>query len=209
MNSKTWKLAVFGIAAMAPLLAVGVQPASASVSALVPVPANCGPYSGTLVPANTLDDHSNDSSPLGTTAVAYQVTAPGLITVGTRFGDHIQGSSGVDVICGLAKGDFILGGGGADEIYAGGGADTVFGEEAGDFVSGGPGLDFLYGDDETNSHTNFDGSDTLQGGSQSDELYGGSFGDTLNGGSGADFGDGDAGPDTCLAVEVEESCELP
>lgn len=73
------------------------------------MPPGCGPYSGTLVPANTLDDHSNDNAP-----PAYQVAAAGHITVGTRFDDHITGTAGVDIICGLAKRDFIQVGAGAD-----------------------------------------------------------------------------------------------
>lgn len=76
-------------------------------------------------------------------------------------------------------------------------------------MSGGPGRDFLYGNDATNSSANFDRADTLQGGAESDELYGGGFDDNLNGGSGDDFADGQAGTDSCIATEVETSCELP
>lgn len=189
------------------LVAVGTQPASAAV--LVPVPAGCGAHSGTLVLASTIDDHTNDATRLGSNAAPHQVPAGIVYTVGTQFGDYIVGTSAADVICGLDKGDEIAGGLGDDELFGGNGADSLFGDGGADLLSGAIGRDELYGNNPLNTSANFDRADVLQGGEGDDELFGGAFGDTLTGGPGSDFGDGEAAlTDTCLAIEVEVSCEL-
>ena len=55
------RLLAAAFAVSAGLVTVGAQ--SAAATALVPVPAGCGPYSGLLVPADQLDDHSTDTAP--------------------------------------------------------------------------------------------------------------------------------------------------
>ena len=45
------------------------------------------------MPADQLDDHSADTTPLGTATSYYRAKAvAGMITVGTKFGDYIDGT---------------------------------------------------------------------------------------------------------------------
>jgi Ca2+-binding RTX toxin-like protein len=180
---------------------VGAQPASAQQ--LVPVPPGCGSLSGTLVPANTLDDHSGDPGPLGSIAAPHQVPANnGMITVGTAFADVIQGNAVNETICGLAGGDTLKGGSGDDDIFGGNGNDVLWGEENADELSGGEDVDAIFGDDPALSSGGFDGVDTIQGGNGNDTLRGGASNDIVKGGVGSDFGDGQGGTDSCTGVET-------
>lgn len=185
------------------LVAMSAQPVSAQ---MVVVPPGCGSYSGTLVPANKLDDHSLDYDPLGDIAngIPYltQITF-GMITIGTQFPDYIQGNnitgSAVDeVICGLDEADWLTGGSGNDEMFGGEGADSLWGMEGGDLLSGGLEVDVLYGDDPTSSGGIYDLGDTIQGGEGNDFLYGGEDTDTLRGGPGDDYADGGNDADTVV-----------
>jgi hypothetical protein len=198
------------LAAASFLLAAGIavasaQPASAQV-AMVVVPPGCGSASGTLVPANKLDDHSNDPLPLGVVGGAPYLTDQtfGMITVGTAFGDHIQGSNGVDdTICGLAGGDHLLGAAGFDDIYGGDGPDAVSGDADADNLHGGDGTDVIYGDNATNSNGGADGPDLIVGGARADTLRGGASIDDIRGGSGIgiDFAEGQADGAECTGIE--------
>ncbi len=192
------------------VLAAGIavasaQPASAQV-VMVVVPPGCGSASGTLVPANRLDDHSNDVNPIGVVGGAPYLTdlTAGMITVGTAFDDHIQGSNGVDdTICGLAGGDHVLGAGGVDDIFGGGGADVLSGEAGADNLHGGDGTDAIYGDNAANSNGGFDGADVIVGGARADTLRGGAGYDDIRGGSGVgiDFAESQADSARCTGIE--------
>jgi hypothetical protein len=181
------------------LLAVAAPAASAQ--ALVTVPPGCGSLSGTQVPANRLEDHSNDSVPLGAPGNPYVTNlSADRITIGTRFDDVIAGTAISEVICGIGGNDNIFGRAGDDELCGGGGNDDLFGEEDADFLSGAEGADDLYGDDTTNSHGNLDRDDRIQGGIGNDSLFGGADvnGDVLRGGPDTDDGQGG---ETCSTIE--------
>ncbi len=188
------------------LVAGAAQPAHAQV--LVPVPPGCGSFSGQLVPANTIDDHSADTVGLGEAFTPHQVPAnAAMITIGTPFIDFIQGNAVSEVICGLGDGDVLWGGGGTDDIFGGPGVDTLLGESNADHLNGGEGEDYIYGDDLTNSHGTLDGADTLQGGQQDDLLHGGAGFDVIRGGPGVDEGQGQDGLGTCDAsVDDPHDC---
>lgn len=189
------------LAIAAGIAMVAAQPASAQ--ALVPVPPGCGSLSGTMVLATTLDDHSADTVPLGSIAVPHQVAANnGMITVGTSFGDVIQGNAVNETICGLGGGDTLKGGSGDDDVFGGDGVDVLWGEANADLLSGGQGIDAIFGDAPGGPAGGFDGVDTIQGGTENDTLRGGASNDIIRGGQGGnDFGDGEGGTDTCTAVE--------
>jgi hypothetical protein len=185
---------------LAGLSALAAQPVAAQI-----IPPGCGPYSGLPLPAGwSLDDHSLDPVPLGVIGGAPFVVpaVANRLTIGTQFGDHIQGNAVDDVICGLGGDDVLMGGSGDDELYGEDGEDELWGEANSDFLSGGPLDDLLYGDDPANTNL-FDTVDVLQGGQGNDDLFGGRFGDILRGGPGAsDFGDGEAGGDSCTGIET-------
>lgn len=193
------------------LAAAAAQPAYAQI--LVPVPPGCGAYSGTMVPINQLDDHSNDPQPLGTFGVGfdmpYQVPlVADIIVVGTTgFTDNVQGNVFDNIICGRQGDDWIRGGFGNDEIVGGPGNDSLWGEEDGDVLQGGPDRDTLHGDDSTNSHGVLDLADEIHGGKNNDFMSGGANNDQFFGGDGLsdDVGDFDAAADTC-ALDVENGC---
>jgi Ca2+-binding RTX toxin-like protein len=186
-------------------IAVAVaQPASAQV--MVPVPPGCGSLSGTMVPANRLDDHSGDAARIGTAAAPYVANATfGMITIGTAFDDHIQGTNGVDdTICGLGSGDHLYGEGGVDHVFGGNGADVIEGDSGADDLHGGGGTDAIYGDNRTNSSGGLDGADAIFGGDQADTLRGGAGVDDIHGGGGVgdvDFAEGQDNGATCTGVE--------
>jgi Ca2+-binding RTX toxin-like protein len=189
------------LAITAGLSLAGAQPAAAQQ--LVLVPPGCGSLSGTMVAVNTLDDHSGDPGPLGTQAVPHQVAANnGMITVGTQFGDFIQGNAVNETICGLGGVDTLKGGSGDDDIFGGNDGDIMWGEANADLLSGGEQIDSIFGDDPGNTHGGFDGVDTIQGGNGNDTLRGGASNDIVKGGQGTDFGDGQGGTDSCTGVET-------
>ncbi|MCO1660596.1 calcium-binding protein [Pseudonocardia humida] len=188
------------------VLAAGIavaaaQPAAAQV--MVVVPPGCGSASGTLVPANRLDDHSGDAGPLGTAAAPY-VADPtfDMITVGTAFNDHVQGNNGGnDTLCGLAGGDHLYGEGGLDNVFGGNGADVIEGDADADNLHGGKGTDAIYGDNATDSNGALDGADLIAGGDDGDTLRGGARTDDIRGGAGFDFAEAQGGGGTCVDVE--------
>jgi hemolysin type calcium-binding protein len=200
--------------ALSMLAAAAAQPAHAQI--LVPVPPGCGAYSGTMVPANQLDDHSNDGAPLGTFGVGpagffdlpYQVPlVAGIIVVGTTgFTDNIQGNVFDNIICLRGGDDWARGGFGSDEIFGGAGADSLWGEEDGDVIHGGQDRDTLHGDDPGNSHGNFDLVDEIYGGQDDDWMSGGAGGDDFTGGLDLNVGDEvfdfDPAADSCTGVEI-------
>ena len=95
--------------------------------------------------------------------------------VGTRFGDHMSGFIGDDVLFGRS------------------GDDRLFGEAGDDRLVGGNGNDRLFGGG---------GDDTLRGNFGSDRLFGGDGKDNLNGGLGLDFMDGGDGNDVYIVDNI-------
>lgn len=139
---------------------------------------------------------------------------------GSRFGDHLQGSSGDNMMNGGDGNDFIYGGAGDDTINGdngndviggGGGSDTIHGNGGSDELSAGEpgsnGKDRLFGDDGNDVLAGNVGDDLLFGGADNDTLFGndgidfldgGDGNDYLEGGRGGDLIDGGAGIDTLV-----------
>ena len=93
---------------------------------------------------------------------------------GSKFADHIVGSSGRDVYHGNDGNDFIYGGAGSDKLYGGAGDDTI---------DGGAGRDLIYGGAGRDSITAGDGDDRIFGGAGSDTINAGAGNDVIFGGS--------------------------
>jgi hemolysin type calcium-binding protein len=179
------------------VIALSEQPVAAQQAI---VPDGCGDYSGLPVPPDMfLDDHSGDPGPL---SGHHTLLRNGVITVGTRFSDHIIGNGVSEVICGGEGNDLIEGGAGDDEVFGGRGNDVLYGQANEDTIEGGPGDDEIHGDEPGNPSF-FDEGDTLRGGRGDDILFGGRGDDELDGGphDSGDFGDGEDGNDTCSAIE--------
>lgn len=180
-------------AGVALLIGAGVAVGGAApASAVVLVPAGCGPYSGLPVPAGfTLEDHSGDPSPLGLPGAPYNTSlTSNVITVGTAFDDVIEGSNTPrEVICGRNGADVINGNGGDDEIFGGNGRDVLSGGEFRDTINGDANNDTIHGDEVV--ATGFDQNDELRGGLGNDTITGGNdvlspgVPDTITGGGGA------------------------
>ena len=113
-------------------------------------------------------------------------TGPDVI-LGTTGDDIINGLAGNDIICGLTGDDVLNGGSGSDQILAGGGNDVVNGGRGADLIFGGNGVDLLSGNN---------GADEIFGGVGRDRLVGGNGADTMHGGFGADVLIGGAKNDT-------------
>ncbi|HYD11759.1 MAG TPA: Ig-like domain-containing protein, partial [Allosphingosinicella sp.] len=92
----------------------------------------------------------------------------------------LVGTSGNDLINGLA---------GDDELFGANGNDTINGGDDDDFLSGGNGNDIMSGDD---------GRDFLDGGANDDMLFGGLDHDRLQGGAGNDNLDGGEGDEQLI-----------
>ncbi|GAA1858564.1 calcium-binding protein [Asanoa iriomotensis] len=207
LNSVRRTLAAAAAAVLCGTIALSAGPASANV--LVQVPPGCGSYSGTWVPRVQLDDHSGDASPLGSLVGAPHIINGGfgLIVVGTRFSDHIQGSGVADIICGLRGNDWIHSGSGNDEIFGGLDVDSLWGEAGDDTLYGAEGDDWMWGDNPANSNGTNDGPDTFYGGADDDTMFGGQGrsngdGDDFHGGSdGFDTADGETGDDDCENID--------
>jgi RTX calcium-binding nonapeptide repeat (4 copies) len=190
------------------------MPAAQATTTLVTVPAGCGDKPGTQVPADQLDDHSADTTPLGTATSHYRAKAvAGMITVGTKFGDYIDGTNGVaDRLCGLSGNDTLNGEGGNDIILGGSGDDTISGSDGQDTLNGDYDNDTIYGDEAGNPH-NTDLADTIDGGYGADHMYGGAGHDTIDGGKRIPFfpipfdtADGEADGATCTSVPFTTNC---
>ncbi len=116
--------------------------------------------------------------------------------IGSRNGDVIKGTTGVDVIAGLGGNDNIQGGFGDDVICGGGNWDRLYGGVGRDHLDGGSGDDDLQGDS---------GNDTLLGGAGVDDVKGATGNDVLSGGAGS--------PDICHGgqdldtLAVDHGCE--
>lgn len=100
--------------------------------------------------------------------------------------DDIKGRDGNDFLSGGEGDDILLGGAGRDALRGGNGADTLYGHRGNDGLGGGSGDDILYGGK---------GNDILGGGAGDDILRGGAGKDLLKGGAGIDQLFGDSGND--------------
>lgn len=112
-------------------------------------------------------------SPLLVAAPAHAVTEADCTIVGTPSPEVLEGTEGIDVICGLGGNDIIEGNDGDDIIFGGPGADSIEGGDGDDRIFGGPGADLLWGGDGEDSLAGADGNDGLTGGEGSDKLAGG------------------------------------
>jgi Ca2+-binding RTX toxin-like protein len=99
---------------------------------------------------------------------------------GTEGDDELEGTTGKDVIIGLAGDDKIKG----------------LGED--DIICGGSGVDEIHGGDDNDKIFGDSGDDDIVGGDGDDELFGGSGDDAMKGGDGKDTFDGGSGTDTCV-----------
>jgi Ca2+-binding RTX toxin-like protein len=212
MNSTSLRVTgrrfALGLSAVAVVLGSALVSSPGQAAVLVVVPPGCGSLSGTLVSSARLDDHSGDAVALGSQGAPYVANAVfDMITVGTPFGDFINGTNGVnDTICGLGGDDTITGANGNDDIFGGAGEDDLSGNAGADLLSGGPQNDDLYGDDIVNSAGGVDGGDTLQGGDGNDKMKGGAGFDTIAGGSGPDKADGEANLASCTSAVTQVNC---
>ena len=108
-------------------------------------------------------------------------------SVGTSSGSTMNGTTGDDILSGLA---------GVDRLNANAGNDWLSGGDGDDILDGGAGNDKLVGGA---------GSDTLTGGAGDDLLIGGTGNDTLTGGLGVDtfqWSFGDKGTTGSVAVDT-------
>lgn len=156
---------------------------------------------GTLGPADyffsvATNDASASGGFSGELHSAFELSPSPCTIVGTSEGETLTGTSGNDVICGLA---------GADTINAGGGNDVVFGGLGSDTINGAAGIDSLLGGD---------GGDTINGGADADRVFGGTGADTLRGddandlvvgGPSDDSVIGGAGKDTLVGCTQSDS----
>ena len=177
---------------------------SSAIAGTTIVPPGCGSLSGKPLPAGwTLNDHSADTTALGTATTPYQVPATAnMLTIGTSFTDHVDGNDVTETFCGREGNDVFNGFGGDDVIHGDDGRDILSGSFGSDTLFGGGGKDTLYGDDATNSSGNLDFNDYLHGGQNADTLDGGNDGDDIFGDKGKkDIWTVDT-TDTCVNVEL-------
>ena len=142
--------------------------------------------------------------------------------VGDRHRNHLRGTPGNDVICGMGGNDtiharsgddIVIGGPGTDQMWGGGGEDQLLGGQGVDSARGGAGMDRLLGQGGRDAFLEGDGgNDLLRGGAASDRCLtsrDGRGGDTVNGGPGLDGFDVDPG-DRRRSVELPRpGCPTP
>jgi Ca2+-binding RTX toxin-like protein len=128
----------------------------------------------------------------GTTWLAADITARGLVVRGTDAGETLVGVS--------QMANDIDGGGGNDNITGGDLADILHGGQGNDAINGYAGDDVIYGDAGDDILKGYSGSDTLFGGDGRDVLDGGYGADVLYGGAGDDILGGGYGSDDAGAL---------
>jgi hypothetical protein len=118
-----------------------------------------------------------------------KVTVPVVVTViiGTDRNETLNGTSGTDIIFGLA---------GANTINGNAGNDLLCGGNSNDTINGGDGDDIIDGEN---------GNDILSGGNGADTLRGGNGNDTLTGGAGPDRFSGGPGTDTATDLTAAQA----
>jgi Ca2+-binding RTX toxin-like protein len=144
-------------------------------------------------------------------------------TLGSDFGDTINGHAGTDVLAGIGGNDTIAAGGGSDLVLADLGNDVIDGgASSGDTIdfaasprrvsvnlasgkASGLGADVVTGFEHVTGTKYADvltgnrAANRLQGGAGNDRLLGGGGRDTLTGQQGRDFADGGPARDICSA----------
>ena len=126
-----------------------------------------------------------------------KVTVPVTITlkIGRGKADVLNGTSGTDMIFGLAGGDTIGGLGGDDLLCGGKGGDTLSGGDGRDILDSSSGNDSLRGGNGNDSLRGSGGNDSLRGAAGDDSLSGGKGNDSLRGSGGNDSLSGGKGKD--------------
>ena len=109
----------------------------------------------------------------GTNTLQVVVT----VKIGTDNAETINGTSGIDMILGLA---------GRNTLNGNAGNDLLCGGNAGDVLNGGDGNDTLDGEKGDDSLSAGDRNDRLRGSNGNDTLAGGAGGDSFSGGPGLD-----------------------
>lgn len=139
-------------------------------------------------------DRSDEPAFIGWTVSASDA----LVLEATNGDDTITGTSGGDIIFGLAGSDNLDGLGGADEIFGGAGEDAIRGSEGDDKQWGNSGADDLFGNGGNDMLSGGYGADSLDGGAGDDRLIGGFGGDQITDGEGNDIMNGGRGSDTFI-----------
>ncbi len=114
---------------------------------------------------------------------------------GSKDGDFLAGSAGIDTIFAGAGDDYIAADSGADFAFGGHGNDVLLGGDGDDHLFGSAGNDEIVGGAGNDVLGGGDGEDTVFGGAGQDVIYGGRGADKLFGGDGADILWGGAGDD--------------
>jgi hypothetical protein len=128
-----------------------------------------------------------------TTPPTPEPEGDGVIRVGIRDSEAINGSRGDDLIFGAGGNDTLSGGAGEDFLFGEFGNDVLVGNAGDDLLAGGPGADNLQGGP---------GDDVLLGGADRDQLYGGDGDDLLVGGTDQDRMFGGDGDDLIIGLEL-------
>jgi len=108
-----------------------------------------------------------------------KVTVPAVVTVkvGSDSNETLTGTSGIDMMFGLAGRNTLNGNAGNDLLCGGNANDTINGGDGNDILDGAKGDDALNGGND---------NDLLRGSSGNDSLTGGAGADSFSGGSGSD-----------------------
>lgn len=91
--------------------------------------------------------HVASESEAGLTRLTLDISALGLVRLGTAAGETLQGDGAGDRLDGAAGDDILRGFGGDDRLYGGSGNDRLEGGRQDDLLYDGPGLDVLVGGD--------------------------------------------------------------
>ena len=136
-----------------------------------------------------------------------KLTVPVAITlkIGSGKANLLNGTSGTDMIFGLAGGDTVRGLGGDDLLCGGKGGDTLSGGDGRDMLDGSSGNDSLRGGKGDDNLRGSGGDDNLRGSSGNDSLNGGKGDDNLRGSSGNDSLGGGKGNDDLRGSSGDDS----
>lgn len=124
-----------------------------------------------------------------------------------KFGVHLLGGEGNDIVQGGSGNDTADGGAGKDDLRGGAGNDLLRGGDGNDALTGDNGDDTLGGGAGNDRLKGGDGSDALSGGDGNDSLYGGNGNDTLLGDAGNDLLRGESGVDLALGGDGDDNVD--
>lgn len=108
------------------------------------------------------------------------------VIVADPAGGTITGTTGDDLLRGLAGDDLMYAGAGNDNLHGNAGDDRMYGGNGDDNLNGGSGEDILFGENGDDRLSGASGDDDLRGGDGDDLLLGQDGKDILTGGAGAD-----------------------